>query len=506
MNDDEFGWLVTRLENQAANAPRAFRIKVILVSVAAYAALFLNLLLIAALLYWGFAHAQAHGANRFAFAVGMLGLMTVPVFWVTVRILFTPLAPPQGRPVTRAEAPVLFELLDKMRKKLDGPVIHHVLIDRDYNAAIAQRPRWGLAGPSVNYLVIGLPFLFGQGTSEMLSIVAHEYGHLCGAHGRMSAWIYRQRLIFRDVYARIAQTSGASFWHALMVKGFDAFMPYFNAYTFVLSRQNEYEADQAAAGMAGAPAAASGLIRCSLLAGWFHQEFWAGLYRQADVRERPSFLPYSAMGTAFSLSHDEWATQERLREEWRRESDAADTHPCLRARVEALGQGAILPVPLQRSSAAALLGSFGERLADEFDQAWWSEQQQAWRGRHRHVTQSQARLRVMAVVPHERLPLHELQELALLKAEFESTQAAKPLLEHLLRQTGGPFPRASYVYGRILLGEDRREGLDYLATAVRHDRQLTDDALRLGYVYLLEREGKARAEEWAYATKWMQPA
>jgi hypothetical protein len=212
MNDDEFGWMVARLENQAANAPRAFRIKVVLVSLAAYAALFLNLLLIALLLYWAFAHAREHGASRFAFVVGMLGLMTVPVFYVTLRTLFTPLAPPEGRAVTRAEAPVLFELLDKMRSKLDGPAIHHVLIDKDYNACIAQRPRWGLAGPSVNYLVIGLPFLFGQSTSEMLAVVAHEYGHLCGAHGSMSAWIYRQRLIFRDVYARLAQTSGSSFW------------------------------------------------------------------------------------------------------------------------------------------------------------------------------------------------------------------------------------------------------------------------------------------------------
>jgi hypothetical protein len=506
MNDDEFGWMVARLENQAANAPRAFRIKVVLISVAAYAALFLNLLLIALLLYWAFVHTREHGATRFAFVVGMLGLMTVPVFFVTLRTLFKPLAPPEGRAVTRAEAPLLFELLDKMRSKLDGPAIHHVLIDKDYNACIAQRPRWGLAGPSVNYLVIGLPFLFGQGTSEMLAVVAHEYGHLCGAHGSMSAWIYRQRLIFRDVYARLAQTSGSSFWHALMVKAFDAFMPYFNAYTFVLSRQNEYEADRAAARVAGAQAAATSLVRSSLLADWFHRDFWSALYRQADTRDRPAFLPYKAMATAFRMSHDDWASDSCLKAAWRRESDVDDTHPCLRARVEALGQQPALPAPLQRNSAAALLGAFGERLAEEFDQDWWRGEQQAWGERKRHVTRSQARLRILDGVPAAELPLHELQELSLLKAEFESAQAAKPLLEQLLRRPGGPFPMASYTYGRILLGEQRREGLDHLATAVRHDRRLADEALRLGFLYLLERDGKARAEEWVYQVNWVQPA
>lgn len=506
MNDEEFGWMVARLENQAANAPRAFRARVALISVAAYAALFLNLVLIAALLYWAFAHTRAHGANRFAFAVGALGLMTVPVFWVTLRALFKPLPPPEGRAVTRAEAPVLFDLLDKMRAKLDGPPIHHVLIDKDYNACIAQRPRWGLAGPSVNYLVIGLPFLYGQGTSEMLAVIAHEYGHLCGAHGSMSAWIYRQRLIFRAVYARIAATAEASFWHALMVKAFDAFMPYYNAYTFVLSRQDEYEADRAAARMAGAPAAATSLIRSTLLGDWFHQGFWGGLYRQADSRPGPSFMPYKAMGTAFRLSHEEWASADKLQAAWRHESGVADTHPCLRARVQALGQQAALPAPLQRSSATTLLGALGERLAEEFDRDWWREQAPGWGERHRHVTRSQARLRTLQATALAELPLHELQELALLQAEFDSPQAAKPALERLLRQSGGPFPMASFTYGRILLGERRSEGLDHLATAVRADRRLADDALGIGYVYLLEREGKRRAEEWVYEVNFTQAA
>lgn len=506
MNDDEFGWMVTRLENQAANAPRAFRVKVILISIAAYAALFLNLVLIALLLAWAIFHMREHGASRLSIAVGALGLVTVPVFWVTVRALLTPLPPPGGRAVTRAEAPVLFDLLDKMRVKLGGPPIHHVLVDQEYNACIAQRPRWGLAGPSVNYLVIGLPFLFGQGTTEMLAVIAHEYGHLCGAHGSMSARIYRQRLIFHEVHARIVHTAGASFWHALMVKAFDAFMPYYNAYTFVLSRQDEYEADRAAARMAGAPAAATGLIRSTLLGQWFYQHFWAGLYRQADTRDSPSFMPYKAMATAFRLSHEEWASAASLQAAWRRESNVADTHPCLRARVQALGQQPVLPTPLQRSSAATLLGDLGERLAEEFDRTWWREQSAGWTERHRHVTRSQARLHTLRAAQLPALPLHELQELALLQAEFDSPQAAKPALEHLLRQPGGPFPMASYTYGRILLGEQRGEGLDYLAAAVRHDRRLADEALGIGFVYLLEREGKRRAEEWVYEVNFVQPS
>jgi Zn-dependent protease with chaperone function len=506
VDNEEFGWLVARLENQAANAPRAFRIKVLLISIAAYVVLFLTLLAILALFAWAVVHTRAHGPSRVALAACMLGVVTLPVFWVTLRTMLMRLPAPEGRAITRREAPVLFDLLDRMRVKLEGPPIHHVLVDREYNACIAQRPRWGLVGPSVNYLVIGLPFMHGQSTSEMLAVVAHEYGHLCGAHGRTGAWIYRQRLLFGEVLARMENTVEASFWHALMAKAMHAYAPWFNAYTFVLSRQDEYEADRASAAMAGAPAAATSLIRSTLLGDWFHRDFWPTLYRQADTRARPAFLPYKAMGTAFRMSHDAWATGDCLQAAWRRDSDVADTHPCLRDRVEALGQAAAVPGPVQRSAAATLLGGLADRLADEFDHAWWRDAAQGWGERHRHATRSLARLRELDGTALAALPLHDLQEMALLKAEFESAQAAKPVLEHLLRQPGGPFPRASYTYGRILLGEQRREGLDYLATAARHDKHLVDDALRAGFLYLRERDGEPHALAWVDEVVGAQPA
>ena len=496
MNDEEFGWLVSRLETQAANAPRAFRIKVFLISIAAYAFLAVMLLFVVLVLAWTAAHAHEPDMVRPAVFAGLLALMTLPIFWVTLRTLFTRWPPPTGRVLTRAEAPVLFELLDKMRTKLAGPPIHHVLIDDDYNASIVQRPRWGLIGPSVNYLVLGLPFMVSMSTSEMLAVIGHEYGHLCGAHGRMTGWIYRQRRIFKQIATRIEDDSDSTLWHAAMYKAMHAFAPYFYGYTFVLGRQMEYEADRAGAGVTSTQAAASGLIRSQLLGDWLQEDFWPTLYRQADTRDRPTILPYQAMAIAFRMSHDEWATPARLRSAWRHESDVADTHPCLRERIEALGQQPALPARLQRSSATALLGPLGERLASDFDEAWWQSESKAWGERNHHVTRSHVRLRELTSQGLETMQPHELQELARLKSEFESNQAAKPVLQHLLRRPGGPFPLASYVYGQILLEEHNRDGLDYLATAARHDRRLADEALNVGFAYLLEQHGEERAEQW----------
>lgn len=506
MNDEEFGWLVARLETEAANVPRAFRLKVFLVSIAGYVFLAAMLLCVVLITAWAVAHADEPGMTRTVVFAGLLALMTLPVFWVTLRALFTRWAPPQGRPVTRAQAPVLFDLLDKMRIKLGGPPIHHVLVDDDFNACIVQRPRWGLVGPSVNYLVLGLPLMHGLSTSEMLAVIGHEIGHLCGAHGRHTGWIYRQRRIFEEVASRIEADADATIWHWAMAKAMRAFAPYFYGYTFVLGRQMEYEADRAGAGVTSAQASASGLIRIRLLAQWLGEDFWPTLYRQADTRNRPTILPYRAMATAFRMSHDEWATAAGLRSALREESGVADTHPCLRDRLDALGQQPSLPMPLQRHAAAALLGPLAERLASEFDQAWWLAQSKGWSERHRHVTRSQARLHELAGQPLAALQPQELQELARLKSEFESAQAARPALEHLLRRPGGPFPLASYVYGKLLLDERNRDGLDYLATAARHDRRLADEALHTGFTYLLDLHGEERAQAWVDAAVGAAPA
>lgn len=500
MDQEEFGWLVNRLEAQSANRPAAFRAKVILISCAAYIVLFAALALYAAFVVLGWVYLADKGmwVHKAGFALATLAAL--PVFYGVFRTLLTPIDPPAGREITRADAPVLFDLLDKMRRKLGGPPIHHVLVDEEYNASICQLPRWGLVGPVTNYLTIGLPYMLGGQTSEIMSVVAHEYGHLCGAHGKLHAWIYRQRATLDAVYRNVGTSENESPWHAAMAWLLDRFMPYHAAYTFVLARQDEYDADRTAGDLVGPEASANALVRSALLGSWFYESFWPTLYRQSETRERPAFMPYQAMHTAFKMSYPDWATEGRLKQAWEKESEADDTHPCLRDRIEALGLQARLPQPISANAASALLGTSAKTLVDEFDRSWWERESRDWGARRRQVSRSRGRLDELAGRPLGSLPLHELQEMALLQVDVESPQAAKPALEHLLRQPGGPFPKAEYTYGSILLGDGDGRGLDYLRSAARNDRRLSDEALRCGYSFLIEKRGAEAAEAWVNET------
>jgi hypothetical protein len=454
------------------------------------------LLAITLLIYFGVRSAYLEQRAYPLIRIGLFGLVMAPVFFVVLRMFFIRLPPPEGYHLSPEEAPALFDVLGKMRKQLNGPPVHYVLIDEAFNAAIIQQPRWGLFGGHTNYLVLGLPYMLGVSPKEMLATIAHEYGHICGNHGKVGAWVYRQRLTFGALHDQVEYHAEDNWVYAGIAHALRSFMPYYNAYTFVLSRENEYEADRTATELVGGAINAQGLVRDVLLGCWFAEEFWPKLYRQADNRDKPTFLPYNAMRSAFKASYSEWATQERLNAAWKERSNLDDTHPALRDRVEATGEKAALPPCVENTAAEALLGASVKTLIDKFDRRWWKEEKASWNTRYQYVVRSKTRLQELSGLLLDGLKLQDLHEYALLSSEFEPPQKAKSLLKRLFQQHDGPFPKAEYHYGCILLTEDDERGLDHLAAAANTDHSMRESAVMTGYNYLLKKYGAERAEEW----------
>jgi len=75
------------------------------------------------------------------------------------------------------------------------------LITDDFNAAVVQIPRLGLLGWYRNTLLIGLPLMKALTRQQLAAVLAHEFGHLAGGHGRLGNWVYRLRF----GWARLAQ-------------------------------------------------------------------------------------------------------------------------------------------------------------------------------------------------------------------------------------------------------------------------------------------------------------
>jgi hypothetical protein len=482
--------LIERLKAEAAGSPDGSRGKILFVCSMVQLLMFSTVLAVALLVYSG----VQLGNNIFRVeSLIYLGLTAVAMI-VAVGILgmfLIRLEAPEGRSITKDEAPRLFETLDKMCKKLDGPPIDHVLITRDYGVMILPLRARAISGGFTNYLILGLPYMLAVPAKEMLSAIARDYSYLCGAQGKLASKVYRQSRTFAALSEQIQRKSNAGGAGSVIIRLLGSFMMYYRSHTVGFLRHSGLVAEATSIKMFGPQIRANGLIRDALLGRWIKQEFWPKLMKQAESSPRPPFMPFAAMRTAFDASYEQWATRERLTEAWLERPAPQDIHLSLRERVEVMGQPGMLPPQVKVTAASALLEDATKRVIDEFDQAWWKDAKRQWDIKFLNASRSKSRVRDLAD-----FKMHDQKELASLSAEFDSLEAAKPVLEDLLKQPGGPFPKAAYLYGRILLDENNDQGLEHLTIAAKNDITLTEEAAHAGYFYLLKKHGEQAAQDW----------
>jgi hypothetical protein len=481
--------LIERLNSKAAGSPGGFRIKLLVICSAATILMIASVLAVAVIVYYGLPSAAGDsGVDQLIYA-GLAAVVLASAV-ALLRMFFMRVDAPEGRAISRTEAPRLFETLDKMCKKLDGPSIDHVVLSDDYHVELLPLRTRAISGRYTNYLILGLPYMLGAPAKEMLSAIAFDYSYLCGTHGKFAAKVYRQGRTFATLNEQLRLKS-ESRRGGLITRAFRSFLAYHQAHVIAFLRQNGVAAEVASTKMFGPQIRANGLIREALLKRWIKDEFWPKLMKQAENSPRPMFMPFAAMRTAFDASYEQWATRERLTEAWVAKPASQEIHPTLRERVEAIAQPGMLPARVKVTAAAALLEDATKRIVEEFDKAWWKEEKKHWDVKFLNASRSKSRVRDLS-----EFEMHDQKELASLRAEFDSLEAAKPVLEDLLKQPGGPFPKAAYLYGRILLDESNDAGLEHLAIAATNDPSLTEEAAHAGYFYLLKKHGEQAAQDW----------
>src|SRR5512141_361027 len=272
MQKQDYETLVWSLQNEAQDAPGMFRIKALLIGSFVHLILFALLAVLLIGVYDMLFVAKGDGIVnwivRFLFVIWVL--VAAPVVLWALRIVIFPANLPQGRELTGTEAPQLFRMLAALHERLQGAPIHHVLITKEFEASIVQCARFGLLGGYRNYLVLGLPLLNALSAEELLAVIAHEYSHLSGKNNKVDRWVYRLRPTFSAWFERISARRESNAVNRFIADQVERYAPYYNAYTQILARQHEYEADQVSRELAGAETTAAALMRMSLLSNWVH--------------------------------------------------------------------------------------------------------------------------------------------------------------------------------------------------------------------------------------------
>ncbi len=238
------------------------------------------------------------------------GWAFIALAFIVVRAMWVRFEVPEGRVVTREEFPELFAVIDDLRTRAHAPPLHAVLVTNDFNASVVQHPRFGMLGGTRNYLLLGLPLMHALAPEELKAVVAHEFGHLSGAHGRFGAWIYRLRVGWTRLLGALQHSRH---WGAkLFSRFFDWYAPLFNAYSFVQARQQEYEADRMSVAAVGQQAAASALLRVNVQDDFLGEKFWPAIFKRAETDPVPALSPFAMLGRAFTQSNGDPAARNWL--------------------------------------------------------------------------------------------------------------------------------------------------------------------------------------------------
>ena len=501
MNDREFDELVRRLEPEAAAAPRAYQLRVALLALLGYAYIGLVIAVLLAL---------AAGSAWLALNVEILRdprmaiypLVLVVFAGAIARSLWVTFPAPRGRRLRREDAPALFDEAERLRKALDAPRPHVILLSHDYNASVAQSPRLGILGFPRNYLVVGLPLLEALPAEQVRAVLAHEFAHLSRAHGRFGNWIYRVRVTWYQLMERL---SGPGRHGAVVMRWFfDWYVPKFGAYTFVLSRRHEYEADRLAAAVVGPRIMAQTLVDLRVRGAVLNERFWPAFWSRAATDESPPADVFAQLAVAARapLGDDGPAMLEAA---LKRRTDTADTHPELRDRIAALvgpldalrclADGSVLaPTPaITVPGSLRYLDASRASLASELGAEWREAMTEAWKEHRAQLKGTADQLaELRAKEESGALSVDERFDLAFATERSDGAEAAFPMFERLLADAPDHLG-TQFAVGRLLLLTRRDEkGLAMIERVMREEEGSVLAGCQVVYEYLV---GEGRLEE-----------
>src|ERR1044072_7921541 len=501
MDQDKFITLIDRLQAYSRRKPGLYRLRVAALAALGYGYLFTVVLILLLLVF------LIAAGSRFNFVAIKLSLVLLVIAGIVLRSLWVTVPEPDGRELREQDAPQLFALVDEVRRALQGPRVHRILLSDEFNAGIVQIPRLGMFGWSRNYLVVGLPLATALRPEELRAVLAHEFGHLSGSHGRFSGWIYQLRQTWILILTQVEQEKRyASFLFEWFLHWY---APFFNAYSFVLARAQEYEADTSCVELVGKQVAARTLVRTDTKQRAMLEDFWPGVYLEANDQAQPpkdSFVKMLA-GMRQSINRD--SAQKWFLQTLKVKTGYDDTHPSLADRLVGMGyqQESLVSQPILAelieteigetpSAAQFYLKQVPEDLLLSFNRLLGERIRPVWREQHQFVKEARQRLTELEEKgASESLTEDELWERARLLAETQNYAAAVPTLRELLEHNPD-LPGTNSALGSILLKQEDERRIQYLERGVQLKVPTTVEAYELLYQFHIGHSREAEAESY----------
>ncbi|MGA1864546.1 MAG: M48 family metalloprotease [bacterium] len=407
-----------------------------------------------------------------------------PIFFILstlLKPLFIRIKKPEGILISINEVPSLNNFISQLQQKFNFPPVDEIFISDELNACILQIPRFGIIGFNRNYLKIGLPLMAVLSLDQFKACLAHEFGHLSKNHGRFSGWIYR----LHSTWFALTEHYGSQGRSILLFRWFlNRFFPYFSAYTFVLRRANEYEADQCSEEATSPQIAALSLVNITIRRHIIYHEIWPKIFQQ--IKENTP-APQNAISLVIQEISKVCPTESVLKAidlNLKLKTLTNDSHPSLSDRLIALGipgeqiRDFILNTYMEGNYNHAAVSLLGEKYASflsELDGLWYEKNSKVWENNCRKYQETLDSLkRLEEKQKYQNLNDKEDWKLATLTLFIKGDQEAEPLLSNFLKNHPNHI-RANLIMGKILLNKGDKSGIEYLESVIKKNPQYFQD-------------------------------
>lgn len=434
---------------------------------------------------------------------GLVGLIPIGFALKLAKSLLSPRGGDSGVRIYRKNAPTLFRLLDKIRKKGGGPAFERVFINMEMNASVSRHT--GLAGffgfgPVT--LTLGLPLMQALSTGQLAGVVGHEYGHVAARDNALGQWVYRIRNSWLYLEENLKTER---LWYTLRLNRFYRwFMGIFKAYSFTLSRQCEYEADAFAAKVAGAKNIAGALVVMELRAEQLRHGFWDDIWKKSALLPEPAGAPYQRLGSFLKKPLN---TKEHLPGLAKAVTGYDSTHPALPDRISALRETITAPETLTLSAASRLLGEPLEaQLATVFDKAWYEHNRDVWKKRHQEYLSASRVLEILQSRKVSSLTRDELAQIISAAHVLQDDRKIMAACQEIMAREPDNIAANINLLGLRLINDNNESALLKMDDLVRLHPEYMPTACRFAIRHLKaqEREEEAkvyqfRLDEWQYS-------
>ncbi|MEV4052628.1 M48 family metalloprotease [Amycolatopsis sp. NPDC049688] len=265
-----------------------------------------------------------------------LAIVAVPVSYALLKALFaierTRGDDLPGVPVTRADEPALWALVEELAAAVGTRPPDTITLISEVNAGVRERTGWLGLRVLRREMFIGAQLLAGLRHDQLCALLGHELGHYSNRDTRLAALTYRGR---RSIERALAGLGGDGWFEGLVRKLFVLYAKLYFAVSAAVCRRQELAADAAAARVAGTAAMTGVLREVEVLdVAW---DFYSDRY--VAIGWDAGYLPDRLAGGFAELLADETRAAEfdRLRQHPpAKEESRYATHPPTPDRIAAL--------------------------------------------------------------------------------------------------------------------------------------------------------------------------